>query len=125
MPVSRALLSAACLFLAGCATSSGVNDVQASASAAAATDPGTAVQTVANVQEVDMRTVTDDTVCRSEKPTGSQIAITRCRSTNTPEDETSRYLLQREFEEMRNRQAYEEQARRTRDAAIRSGAGRF
>ena len=121
--MSRALLSAACLVLAGCATSGDVNNVPVPAGATGATDPGAAVQTLANVREVDMRTITDDTVCRSERPTGSHIAITRCRSANTPEDETSHYLLQRDLEEMRDRQAYQEQARRAREAAMRSGMG--
>jgi len=65
-----------------------------------------------------MQTLTDETACRRESPTGSRIAVTRCYSTAaTANDEVNDYVLQHDIEEMRMRQFYEQRAR---DAAAAS-----
>jgi hypothetical protein len=71
----------------------------------------------AAVPAVDMKTVTDDTVCRKERPTGSQIGVKRCysRSASTLKDDEQ---MRRDIDEMRMRQN-DQQAREAAAAMTR------
>jgi hypothetical protein len=68
----------------------------------------------AKVPEVAIESFVDDTVCRRQQPTGSRIAVKRCRSKTereTPLSESNARIRQQELEELRLNQQYLEQAR--------------
>lgn len=90
--------------------------------ASTADDAPPPVAAPAAVPTIDIKKVTDDTVCRKERPTGSQIGITRCysRSASTLEHDEQ---LRRDIDEMRMRQ--NEQQAREAAAAMARRAGRL
>jgi hypothetical protein len=55
------------------------------------------------VPTVEIKKTTDDTVCRKERPTGSLIGVTRCRSRSAAANSDNE-LMKRDLEEMRMRQ---------------------
>jgi hypothetical protein len=56
------------------------------------------------VPTVDVNKLTDDTVCRKERPTGSLIGVTRCYSRSAAANSNDNELMKRDLEEMRMRQ---------------------
>ena len=78
--------------------------------------PPTAEAAPEAVPTVEIKKVTDDTICRKERPTGSQIGVTRCysRGASLKDDEQMR----RDIDEMRARQN-EQQAREAAAAMTR------
>jgi hypothetical protein len=68
-----------------------------------------------NILEVKASTLTDDTLCRAEKPTGTQISVRRCRSGDADENQVSHATTLRDIEEMRARQNLQ-QTRDTQNA---------
>jgi len=112
------------------ATTHFAEPVAAPAAAAAATPPAKPAEArptapaptvAADVPKIEMKKLTDDTVCRTERPTGSQIGIRRCYSRSaaqTPNDE----IMRRDIEEMRARQN-EQQAREAAAAMTRRRTG--
>ena len=116
--MDRTLIAATLVFLAGCAASEVSAPPAAETAAIATAATAASTPTLANVQQVEMRTLTDDTECRRESPTGSRIAVMHCYSTAaTANDEVNDDVLKRDIEEMRMRQFYQQQAR---DAALAS-----
>ena len=89
--------------------------------AAAASDSAQAPAVAAEVPSVEIKKLTDDTVCRRERPTGSLISVTRCysRSAAALKDDP---LMRRDLEEMRMRQN-EQQAREAAAAMNRRRGG--
>ena len=83
--------------------------------------PPAAEETPAAVPSVEIKKVTDDTVCRKERPTGSLISTTRCysRSVSTLSIDEQ---MRRDLEEMRMRQN-DQQAREAAAAMTRRRGG--
>ncbi len=124
--MSRSLVSVCFVFVAGCASSAGdfpgLTSSPVPAAPAHAEETSAAVR-LADVREVEISDLTDDTVCRREKPTGSRIAVERCRSTNDPgEDKVANQILRQDVQQMRNQQILQQQLEQSRDRAIRQQA---
>jgi hypothetical protein len=122
--VNKTLLSLSCLLLAGCAGSgTGSSNVPASPALPLQVDPlqagDTAEPALANVRQVDIRSLPDEPVCRRAFQTGSRIAIERCDTPNDADDSLNDYITRQEVEYMRQQQTYRDQARRMREAAAR------
>jgi hypothetical protein len=61
------------------------------------------------VKQLQLKAPNDGTVCRTESPTGSRIGVKRCYSTTeTDSSKVQNEIVRREFEEMRDRQIYEQ-----------------
>lgn len=112
----------ACILLSGCAS----QHVGSNESAAAPSESTTEEPQVAStlVPIIDMQSLDDEDKqrCRLEKPTGSRIAVRRCDTLTPEQEELQGVLARREVEDMRQRQMYYEQARRTIEAAQRQRA---
>jgi hypothetical protein len=95
------------------------------AAAPAKADDSAAAPTAdaAEVPTVDIKKLTDDTVCRKERPTGSLIGVMRCypRSASAAADRNDE-LMRRDIEEMRMRQN-DQQAREAAAAMTRRRVG--
>ena len=111
-------------------TTHSANPVPAPAAAAAATPPAepaeapptaAAPAVAADVPKIEMKKLTDDTVCRNERPTGSQIGIRRCYSRSAAQTQNDE-IMRRDIEEMRARQN-DQQAREAAAAMTRRRTG--
>ena len=74
---------------------------------------------------VKVQTLTDSTVCRRERPTGSKIAVKRCYTrskADTPEQSVADAITRQEIDELRQQQLYYEQARLARQIALQQQA---
>jgi hypothetical protein len=61
------------------------------------------------VKQLQLKAPNDGTVCRTEQPTGSRIGVKRCYSTTeTDSSKLQNEIMRRDFEEMRDRQMYEQ-----------------
>ncbi|HUO67007.1 MAG TPA: hypothetical protein VMV37_05690, partial [Gammaproteobacteria bacterium] len=61
------------------------------------------------VKQVTLKAPGDRTVCRTEYPTGSRIGVRRCYSTTeTAVSKVQNEIMQRDLQEMRDRQMYEQ-----------------
>jgi hypothetical protein len=113
----------ACIVLAGCASSRFDAPSQPNQSADPAAPPAEALPTsVTIVPVVDMESLDDEERCRMERPTGSRIAVRRCYALTAEQEELQGIAARREVEDMRQRQIYQDQARRTIEAAQRQRA---
>lgn len=75
--------------------------------------------------EVKLEQLTDDTVCRRERPAGSKIAVKRCyprSGAETPQQSVANAITKQDFEALRQQQAYYEQVRQAQEAALRQQA---
>jgi hypothetical protein len=106
----------ACILLGGCASSR--FDSNSESSQSAPPEPTAASpMSPTIVPVVDMQSLDDEERCRVERPTGSRIAVRRCYTLTPEQEELQGAAARREIEDMRQRQIYQDQARRTIEAA--------
>jgi hypothetical protein len=134
--VNKLLVPMTCLGLAGCAASGLEADGVVSAEAlraqqagevhgeaSASPAEGSSPLALAGIREIDIQTYhEEETVCRTQAPTGSRIAVERCYvrvRNDSASDALARELHRQDFEEMRQRQMYQEQQQRAREQALR------
>jgi hypothetical protein len=109
--------------LGGCATGGALDTSATEQSGSTVTATATARDLAANATQVAISSFEGVAVCRKERPTGSRIAIERCRAPSTPADELERKIERQDFESMRQQQIYREQARQAAEAAMRQRGG--
>jgi hypothetical protein len=120
--MNRTLLLASIL-LAGCAASRFDSTDQSNQSAVPPAPHSDELPTsLTIVPVVDMQSLDDEARCRVEKPTGSRIAVRRCYTLTAEQEALQGTAARREVEDMRQRQMYQDQARRTIEAAQRQRA---
>jgi hypothetical protein len=110
----------ACVLLGGCASSRFDPTSQTAEQAAPPADASPTSHTIVPV--VDMQSLDDEERCRVERPTGSRIAVRRCYTLTPEQAELQGAAARRELEDMRQRQIYQDQSRRTIEAAQRQRA---
>ncbi len=113
--MNRTLVLSACIVLAGCASSRA--DRNGPSAVVESTDPSPAP--ITGVRTVEMASLDDEERCRTERPTGSRIAVKRCYTLTPEEEALQTTAARRELEDMRQRQMYQEQSRRAMEAAMR------
>jgi hypothetical protein len=109
------------LILASCAGSGIDSRAVDSSESVLATEPASQ-ESVAHVQEVEISSFVDETVCRRESPTGSRIAVNRCYSRGQAEDadaQITEYITRQDIEQLRQQQIYQQQVQQARDRAMR------
>jgi hypothetical protein len=114
--MNRTLVLGACIVFAGCASSR--TDSHAQSSVVQPPDAAPPV-TSSSARTVDMASLDDEGRCRTERPTGSRIAVRRCDAPTAAQEALQETLARREVEDMRQRQMYQEQSRRAMEAAMR------
>jgi hypothetical protein len=77
----------------------------------ASADDAASNSETSQLKQVQLKTLNDRTVCRTEHPTGTRIGVKRCYSTTETETAAGRVqneIMRHDIEEMRDRQVYEQ-----------------
>jgi hypothetical protein len=112
----------ACVLLAGCASSRFDSTSLSSQSKDPAAASAALPTSLTSVPVVEMQSLDDEERCRVERPTGSRIAVRRCYTLTAEQEQLQGIAARRELEDMRQRQIYQDQARRSIEAAQRQRA---